>query len=137
MPWSIDSALVEENEYRHLVKEVSDEIGLGLRDRVGKLGKFERVVAAAECTSGVRVESRVVSLIHHHRQYHFKVAGRVIECGTERQLHSFELEEESKEVASIAGRLADNITSELEEKVVCSRAAATQADPPPPPPPNP
>jgi hypothetical protein len=136
-PWNIEGTLVEENEYRHLVKSVSDEIGLGLQDRVAKLDKFERVVTAPDCTFGVRVESRVVSLIHKRRHYRFKIAGRVVECGTEKLLHTFEREEENKEITEIAGRLADRITGEIED-VVCSRAAGgDEVLPPPPPPPAP
>lgn len=134
-PWAIESTLVEENEYRHLVKSISDEIGLGLQDRLGKLNKFARVVPGTECPSGVRIENRVVSLIHKKRRYHYKIAGRAVECGTERLLHTWEMLEEQKDVTEIAPRIAAEISEEIEDKVRC--AMGNNDVPPPPPPPTP
>jgi hypothetical protein len=153
-PWNTETALVEESEYTHLVKQVADQISLSLRDRVDKMKKFDRVIDGASCTSGARVENRVVSLIHKRRKYHFRIAGRVVECGTERLLHTYELEQVEKGVENLAGELADDIAGKIDDDGICTALAAAQANPgaevqaspeappadalpPPPPPPQP
>ena len=123
MPWSSESTLVEEQEYRHLVKEVSDELAMSAQDRISALRKFARVSSGTECAQGIRVEGRVVSLIHKSRKYHYKIAGRILECGTERPLGSFEILEQNKDASSLAARLADSLASELDNDDICAQLA--------------
>ena len=137
LPWNVDSAVVEEEKYRHLVKEISDQLAAALIDKLALTNKFDHVAKAAECSKGIRLEGRVVSLIHSKRQYHYKVTGRIVDCATDKPLHLLELEEITKEVADIAPDLAGDMTRQVERDFNCPAVAAVQPTQPAPPPPAP
>ena len=123
-PWNVETVLVEEEEYRHLVKEIEAELSLALPDKIGELKKFKNVTVGTECTDGLRVEGRVVALVHKSRKYHYKIAARLVECSTDRLLHTVELEEIQKDVSTIASRLAESIAGELDDDDICAQLAS-------------
>jgi hypothetical protein len=135
-PMSTEATLVEEEKYQHLVQEISGQVNLALPDKVLDLRKFGQVTSAPQCPGGMRVETRLVSLIHKRREFHFKVAGKVFECGSEEFVHRFELEENNNEISEVADRLADAIANELTDAKCRGRAEAALPPPPPPPPPQ-
>ncbi len=119
-PWAYEGALVEESQYQHLVKQVADELALNAPDRIIELRKFASVSQGTTCTSGLRLEGRVVSLIHKSRQFHYKVAGRLVDCTNEQPVGRFEVVESNKDISSMAAALADTVARELDDDDICA-----------------
>lgn len=121
-PINGDSALVEEEQYRHLPRDIALATTNSLKDQIEDAHIFKKVKQSSDCADhAIKIDAKIYSLIHHRRSFHVGIRGQILNCLTGESIYKFDSDDEQdSEIIKLPGQIADKLVDGIKTKLTCS-----------------
>ncbi|HEX9021057.1 MAG TPA: hypothetical protein VF903_07335 [Nitrospirota bacterium] len=122
-PFNGDAALVEEEKYEHLPREVARAASEQLKINIEEDHLFKKVLQSSNCADhAVKIDGSIYSLIHSRRTFHLGVRGQVVNCQTGESLYRFDNDDEQdSDIVILPRQIAEKISEGIRAKLKCEK----------------
>lgn len=122
-PFSGEGALVEEEKYEHLPREVARTTSEQLKVYLEEDHLFKKVIQSSNCADhAIKIDGKIYSLIHSRRTFHLGVRGQVINCQNGETLYRYDNDDEQdSDIIILPRQIAAKLTEGIKGKMKCGK----------------
>lgn len=121
-PFNIDSAFVEETQYKGIPHEIAIATVEQFKDYIEEYKMFRKTIISSDCADqAIKIDWKINSLIHNGGSFHVFFSGKIINCQTGETLYKFDREDINSISFRLSHQIADDLSTYMKAIMKCSK----------------